>query len=184
MASGTRTRDWSAVDFYGVLGITPDATDDDIGRAFRTLAKQLHPDAGATLRDAERFKQVSAAYAVLGDAVVRREYDLVRFEPAAPAPPPVVRTSVAPAPVPSFRAAKPGKGWTRSRSWLAVVGGVLVFAAGIAVAIWVAILRSRSGDPGYEVDPARDITIGIVAAKLIICGPVFTVLGVMHLHRT
>ena len=57
--AGTRTRDWAEVDFYAILGLSLGAGDDEIGRAFRTLAKQLHPDSGASPRDAERFKDVA-----------------------------------------------------------------------------------------------------------------------------
>ncbi len=80
MATGTRPRDWADVDYYAVLGIAEDADDETIGRAFRTLAKQLHPDAGETERDVERFKDVAGAYEVLGDRKIRREYDRVRAE--------------------------------------------------------------------------------------------------------
>ena len=76
--AGTRTKDWAEVDFYAILGVAPDARRADIGRAYRLLAKQLHPDAGATGSQAEQFKEVSAAYAVLKDVKVRRDYDLVR----------------------------------------------------------------------------------------------------------
>ena len=57
---------------------------------------------------------------------------------------------------------------------MAVIGGVLVTILGIVVTIVVVRLRMQSGDPGVEPDAARDITLAIVALKLVICGPVFT----------
>jgi len=68
-------RDWFEKDFYKVLGVPEKATHDEIRKAYRKLSKQLHPDSGG---DEERFKEVSAAYDVLGDETKRKEYDEVR----------------------------------------------------------------------------------------------------------
>ncbi len=57
---------------YGVLGVEEDASADEIRDAFRSLAKESHPDLGG---DSEAFKRVSKAYAILGDAERRAEYD-------------------------------------------------------------------------------------------------------------
>ena len=65
---------------------------------------------------------------------------------------------------------------------MAVIGGALVTILGIVVAVWVFQLRAKSGDPGVEADPARDITLAIVSLKLLLSGPVFIVLGVLHLR--
>ena len=79
-----RTRDWDTVDFYAVLGVAPTASSDEVGVAFRSLAKELHPDrVGAQASEVERFKSVTAAYEVLGDDRLRRSYDEVRFDLAA-----------------------------------------------------------------------------------------------------
>ncbi|WP_229054334.1 molecular chaperone DnaJ [Aeromicrobium sp. Leaf350] len=68
--------DWSGKDFYGVLGVTKDATADDIKKAYRKLARENHPDANPNNKAAEeRFKSVSEAYAVLSDATKRKQYD-------------------------------------------------------------------------------------------------------------
>ena len=72
-------REWFEKDYYEVLGLTPSATDKDIQKAYRNLAKQFHPDANAGDAAAEeRFKEISAAHEVLGEAERRKEYDEVR----------------------------------------------------------------------------------------------------------
>jgi DnaJ domain len=184
MTRQTRTRDWADVDFYRVLGLGADASEGDVGRAFRTLAKQLHPDAGAPPAEVERFKDVVAAYEVLGDPRVRCDYDAVRAQVVVTAP----RTAAPPTPTPPrigvFRTAKPAKGWTRGRAWMAILGGSVVTLLGVAVAILVLELRTHAGDPGTVSDPARDITLAIVALKLLVSGPVFVVLGALRLRGT
>ena len=63
-------------DPYSVLGVTRGATEKDIQRAFRGLAKKLHPDLNpGDTAAAERFKKVSQAYELLGDADKRRRFD-------------------------------------------------------------------------------------------------------------
>jgi DnaJ-class molecular chaperone len=66
-----------AEDPYKVLGVARDAPDDEIRRTYRKLAKELHPDLNPNNRAAaeERFKKVSAAYEIVGDAEKRRQYD-------------------------------------------------------------------------------------------------------------
>src|SRR2546430_14813443 len=72
-------REWFETDYYDVLGVSPSASEKDITRAYRQLAKQYHPDANPGNKDAEeKFKAVAAAYDVLGDAAKRKEYDEVR----------------------------------------------------------------------------------------------------------
>ena len=72
-------REWFDKDYYAELGVSSDASEKEITRAYRKLAKQFHPDANAGDKDAEdRFKEISAAHDVLGDAEKRKEYDEVR----------------------------------------------------------------------------------------------------------
>lgn len=72
-------REWFEKDYYQVLGVSQTASDKEITKAYRKLAKQYHPDAnpGDAVAE-EKFKAVSAAYDVLGDAAKRKEYDEVR----------------------------------------------------------------------------------------------------------
>src|SRR3954468_2294378 len=75
-------REWFEKDYYKVLGVSEGATQKEITRAYRKLAKENHPDANPGRE--ERFKEISAAYDVLGDAEKRKEYDEVRrLGPAA-----------------------------------------------------------------------------------------------------
>jgi len=69
-------REWFEKDFYKVLGVSESASDKDITRAYRKLAKELHPDTNPGSE--ERFKEVTAAYDVVGDAEKRKEYDEMR----------------------------------------------------------------------------------------------------------
>jgi molecular chaperone DnaJ len=72
-------REWFEKDYYKVLGVDSSATEKDITRAYRQLAKKYHPDANpGDIAAEERFKEVSAAQEVLSDPEKRKEYDQVR----------------------------------------------------------------------------------------------------------
>ena len=68
-------------DYYEVLGVSKDASDSDLKKAFRSLARKYHPDKNPDDPDSERlFKEVQEAYAVLSNPDQRRQYDMFGHE--------------------------------------------------------------------------------------------------------
>ena len=73
------SQDWMDKDFYATLGVSKDASDADVKKAYRKLARMYHPDQNPGDEAAEKkFKEISEAYAVLSDPQERQEYDAIR----------------------------------------------------------------------------------------------------------
>lgn len=73
------SQDWLTKDFYATLGVSKDASQEDIKKAYRKLARDLHPDRNPGDANAEkRFKDVGEAYGVLSDKEQRQQYDAIR----------------------------------------------------------------------------------------------------------
>ena len=135
-------------DLYRDLGVSSDATGEELNAAFRALAKALHPDAlPGDAAATEEFKRVSRAYSVLRDPVQRAQYDAGtlpvepalaprRAAPTVPMPPPVPPP---PRPPAGFRLTRRGARW-------ALGGGIVLVVLGVLAAVWVAQLQRADAD--------------------------------------
>jgi molecular chaperone DnaJ len=73
------SQDWFEKDFYAILGVPADADAAAVKKAYRKLARKLHPDQNAGSKPAEtRFKEIGEAYAVLSNPEERKQYDAIR----------------------------------------------------------------------------------------------------------
>ena len=73
------SQDWFDKDFYKVLGVSKDASEAELKKTYRKLARQYHPDSNQGNAKAEaKFKEISEAYSVLSDKEQRTEYDQIR----------------------------------------------------------------------------------------------------------
>lgn len=70
--------EWLSKDFYKVLGVSKDASEADITKAYRKLARKYHPDLNKTKEAEEKFKDISEAYDVLSSKETRQKYDAIR----------------------------------------------------------------------------------------------------------
>ncbi|KAA8825869.1 J domain-containing protein [Bifidobacterium reuteri] len=70
--------EWLNKDFYKVLGVSKDATEAEITKAYRKLARKYHPDLNKTKEAEEKFKDISEAYDVLSNKNERQKYDAIR----------------------------------------------------------------------------------------------------------
>src|ERR1700675_1434905 len=168
-----RTREWSGVDYYADLGVTRDASRAAVDEAYRRRAKALHPDRNPEATAEERFKRLTAAYEVLRDPVTRKAYDDFRFRvdagllyrgadqarsPGYAPPAPAARARVR-------RGRRPLPNGVR----VALGYGLLV--AALAAALW-AILGDLPAHTAGDTSLAVQITLGIMAVKLLACGVV------------
>jgi hypothetical protein len=168
LEASVSTRTWRTVDYYTALGVDPHASAPEIARAFRVLAKDLHPDRASHPADAARFKQLAAAYSVVGNAERRARYDALRAQ--GPRVTPTGNGAGVDADRPLSVRALP----SRHAGRLALRGGLAVFAAGIVVSLVIVWFTSTTDEPP---DAARDITFWLIAVKLLAVGAVFAVLG-------
>ncbi len=171
--SRVRTREWATIDYYAVLGVSPDAGATVIDARYRALAKEMHPDRTSDPIVIERFKRVNAAYAVLRDARSRADYDDFRARVAegrlytptpVPTRPPVRRPvaydHLAPPRRPKARAPMP--------DWLRTTIAMVLVVAGLLALGW-AVVGDLHGPTAGDTPLGVQITLVIMAVKFLVC---------------
>lgn len=97
------------IDLYDVLRVSPDASQDEIKAAFRSLALMFHPDRNPGDPKAERkYAEITTAYSILGDETQRSAYDRLRAQAAPQPPPPPIYRGMIPRPAPPGEEARGG----------------------------------------------------------------------------
>lgn len=138
-------------DFYAALGVPFAATPEEIKKAYRRLARDLHPDKNpGDTRAEERFKSVGRAYEVLSDAATRKEYDEARAYVAAGGP-----------------RRGPGVGAPGAAAWTTGgfdIGDLFRGAAGGVGDLFGGRGRSSAPRPQRGADLSADVTIGFADA--------------------
>lgn len=160
----------SEIDYYEVLGVDPDASDDDLRRAWKQLALKWHPDRAGSAGTEFIFQRIADAYAVLCDPEARRAYDRKRPRRAAA---PEKAPASPPPPVPSPRA--PGvllMNLSRPLDALLALGIARVLPDGV---IELAIDKSDATEGGMirismRVDIHCDACNAAVDASCMRCG--------------
>jgi hypothetical protein len=167
-------------DLYDVLGVRPEASEDAIRQAYRSLARRHHPDLNPGADD-DAFQRVAAAYGVLGDRRRRRAYD--RLRPPRSTGPTAQRRAPAPTgnvgpfrppdvDVPASPPSAPTDEW-RILSW---VGGMLVAAVVLAAIVIVGASLVLGGDgdgdvmytlPGPAIDTVCQTPDGWVDCRML-----------------
>jgi curved DNA-binding protein CbpA len=167
------TRTWLGTDYYDLLGVARDATDAEITRAFRAAAKDHHPDRTDDAAARDRFKALSSAYGVLGNPDRRARYDALRAAPTVT----VATVATTPAPDANRPLSVRALPQRRHGRW-ASIGGIVLLVVGAMAGGLVLWLASSGSTHAARGDTAgRDITLGLVAVKLVVVGAVFLVLG-------
>jgi DnaJ domain len=156
--TATRTR----TDLYTLLGVGASASGDEIARAFRARAKQLHPDRSDAPDSAARFNDLVRAYGVLSNHRTRREYDQSCAEVADGA---LVGRSggarlVSDPAVSTARSAPIGSRWSRRRAWTAVVAGALVALLGLGLAVLTWELHQSDARQHARFSPVTASRVG------------------------
>jgi hypothetical protein len=123
-------------DLYGVLGLTPRASDGEIKAAYRELAKRLHPDVNAAADAEQRFTAINRAYELLGDRAKRAAYDRGMAR----------------------------RRWAR-RGWGPVAAGLTSFTVTSAIVVAGMVWRQPSPEAGAQPAPAAaTVSEGVVQA--------------------